>query len=164
MISPETRAYIDQTAASLRAEIARAPGVSGKQITLPPPRHFVNFPAAPSLFKATADATWNSTDGRWEVEVERVGTDGATGSPETIACVGADGDDAPVLLGDLCVEVMSRDNRSVVVPMGATYGLLVGTPGWVLGRKLVDPDDSTEEYEYGWVETVTHASQHPEAE
>ena len=44
------------------------------------------------------------------------------------------------------------------------WGLLDGTPGWVLGKKAVDPDDLTKGYTYGWVETVTHASQHPEAE
>lgn len=38
------------------------------------------------------------------------------------------------------------------------------TPTHVLGRKPVDPNDLTQGYEYGWVEVVTHASQHPEAE
>ncbi len=43
-------------------------------------------------------------------------------------------------------------------------GLLTGTPGWVWCKKAVDPDDLTKGYEYGWKATVTHASQHPEAE
>jgi len=43
-------------------------------------------------------------------------------------------------------------------------GLLTGTPGWVWCRKAVDPDDLTKGYVYGWKATVTHASQHPEAE
>ena len=46
---------------------------------------------------------------------------------------------------------------------GGTGDLLTGTPGWVWCRKAVDPGDLTKGYEYGWVETVTHASQHPEA-
>jgi hypothetical protein len=37
------------------------------------------------------------------------------------------------------------------------YGELTN-PGWVLGRK----SDGEGGFEYGWVETVTHASQHPE--
>jgi len=43
------------------------------------------------------------------------------------------------------------------------WGLLDGSPGWVLGKKAVNPDDLTQGYTYGWVPTVTHASQHPEA-
>jgi hypothetical protein len=38
------------------------------------------------------------------------------------------------------------------------------SPTHVLGRKPVDAEDLTKGYQYGWVETVTHESQHPEAE
>ena len=37
------------------------------------------------------------------------------------------------------------------------------SPMHVIGRKPVNPADLTQGYTYGWVETVTHASQHPEA-
>jgi hypothetical protein len=40
----------------------------------------------------------------------------------------------------------------------------LASPTHVIGRKPVDPEDLTQGYTYGWVETVTHASQHPEAE
>jgi hypothetical protein len=44
------------------------------------------------------------------------------------------------------------------------WELLDGAPDYVLGKKAVDPLDLTKGYTYGWVATVTHASQHPEAE
>jgi hypothetical protein len=37
-------------------------------------------------------------------------------------------------------------------------GAVITEPGWVMGRKEI----SAGVYEYGWVETVTHESQHPE--
>jgi hypothetical protein len=39
------------------------------------------------------------------------------------------------------------------------WGLLDGAPDYVLGKRTVDNVTT-----YGWVATVTHASQHPEAE
>ena len=51
--------------------------------------------------------------------------------------------------------------------LDAIFGGLDGTmtdPTHVLGRKPIDEDDLTKGYTYDWVETVTHASQHPEAE
>jgi hypothetical protein len=56
-------------------------------------------------------------------------------------------------------------SASAAGPDGFFGGLTsMSSPTHVLGRKPVDANDLTKGYVYGWVETVTHASQHPEAE
>jgi len=168
MMTPDLQAEIDQAFSQalepLRADIdelrASGPSSAPLPIVVPPTTYAQAKRQPPALFIATADATWNGTTTRWEVAAERVNTAGTSGSPGTFVCVGASGDDTPVLDGDLCVEVMSRDNQQVLVPLGRSevWGALGGTPGWVLGKMTVDGETTV-----GWVEAGPHADEHPES-
>ena len=76
------------------------------------------------------------------------------------------GDGCYITWSALNIPTIHVDMSSSSSGMDALFAALstLYSPTHVIGRKPVDENDLTKGYEYGWVETVTHASQHPEAE
>jgi hypothetical protein len=120
MIPHEIQGFVDQAIESMRADIPKDGFRGERPIVVPPTKVFSTPGAAPSLFRATSDATWSGTYSRWEVATVQVNTDGTEGTPETMICVGGSGDPVPITSGTLCIEVTSRDNQQVLAPASPT--------------------------------------------